>query len=142
MFPHPTVVNPNTSRLTMNIVKFFEFDQVQIRTVTIGFDLWFVAQDICRILTIVNIGQALSRLDDDEKSYLEGDTLICLTDDPDVTRLSAVNESGLYSLILSSRKKVAKPFKRWVTHDVLPSIRKTGSYLPESLLRDRGAVSR
>jgi prophage antirepressor-like protein len=112
----------------MNIVKFFEFDQVQIRTVTIGFDLWFVAQDICRILTIVNIGQALSRLDDDEKSYLEGDTLICLTDDPDVTRLSAVNESGLYSLILSSRKKVAKPFKRWVTHDVLPSIRKTGSY--------------
>jgi len=83
---------------------------------------WFVAADVCAALTIGNSRDALDRLDADEKGVGSIDTLGGLQ------QLATVNESGLYSLILGSRKPEAKPFKRWVTSEVLPAIRKTGAY--------------
>lgn len=81
---------------------------------------WFVASDICKVLDVQNATQALYRLDDDERSMFnigrQGEANI-------------VNEYGLYNLILASRKPEAKKFKRWVTHEVLPSIRKNGGYI-------------
>lgn len=80
---------------------------------------WFVAKDVCDCLEIKNTTDTLKRLDDDERSRLnlgrQGEA-------------NVVNEYGLYSLVMSSRKPEAKEFKRWVTHEVLPSIRKYGSY--------------
>ena len=105
----------------MNELQIFNNEDFgEIRTVTIDNDPWFVASDICKALDISNTTQAMQRLDDDEKSMLNiglsGGATNC------------VNEYGLYSLVLASRKKEAKDFKRWITHEVLPSIRKTGSY--------------
>lgn len=92
----------------------------QVRTLTIDNEPWFVAIDVCNILDIKNTTQALSRLDEDERTMLnigrQGNANI-------------VNEYGLYTLILASRKKEAKQFKRWITHEVLPSIRQTGVYI-------------
>lgn len=84
---------------------------------------YWIAKDICNVLGINNHRQALSRLDEDERGgVILNDTL------GGKQEMSLVNESGMYSLIFSSRKEEAKPFKRWVTHEVLPTIRKTGSY--------------
>ena len=87
---------------------------------------WFVAADVCRALEISNPSMALSRLDEDEKSTLS------LTEGTSPNggnpNVNVVNESGLYSLVLGSRKPEAKQFKRWITHDVIPAIRKTGAY--------------
>lgn len=92
---------------------------------------WFVAKDVCDCLEHTNPTMALQRLDDDERAKLnlgrQGEA-------------NVVNEYGLYSLVLSSRKPEAKEFKRWITHEVLPALRRTGSYslnipqtLPEAL---------
>ena len=91
----------------------------EIRALKQGNEVWFVAADICKALDIGNTSQAMARLDDDEKTTLISN---------EGRQLNIVSESGLYSLVLSSRKKEAKTFKRWVTHEVLPSIRKTGGY--------------
>lgn len=95
---------------------------------------WFVAKDVCECLEINNSRQALSRLDADEKAD------VILNDGSQNRNMNTVNEYGLYSLVLSSRKPEAKEFKRWITHDVLPTLRRTGSYslnipktLPEAL---------
>lgn len=84
---------------------------------------WFVAKDVCDCLEINNSRQTLSRLDDDEKN-----TVILNDGTAGNPEKSIVNEYGLYSLVLSSRKPEAKEFKRWITHDVLPSLRKYGTY--------------
>lgn len=93
----------------------------EIRTVTKDNEPWFVASDICKALDLSNATMAMERLDEDEKSKfnlgLSGGATNC------------VNEYGLYSLVLASRKKEAKEFKRWITHEVLPSIRKNGGYI-------------
>lgn len=88
------------------------------------------AADVCRALDVVNSRDAVARLDTDEKNT------VVLTDGIGNPNKSVVNEYGLYTLVLSSRKPEAKTFKRWVTHDVLPSIRKTGQYsnLPQDYL--------
>lgn len=83
---------------------------------------WFVAKDVCECLEISNSRQALSRLDTDEK------TDVILNDGSQNRKMNTVNEYGLYSLVLSSRKPEAKEFKRWITHEVLPSLRKYGTY--------------
>nr|UVX65825.1 MAG: antirepressor protein KilAC domain [Bacteriophage sp.] len=102
----------------------FNFDSASLRTLTDeNGDPWFVAKDVCNILGLNNVGQALTRLDDDEKSS------ITLNDGtPGTPNKAIVSESGLYSLILASRKPEAHEFKRWITHEVLPSIRKHGIY--------------
>ena len=90
-----------------------------VRVIEQGGEPWFVAKDVCDCLEIKNTTDALKRLDDDERARFnlgrQGETNI-------------VNEYGLYSLVLSSRKPEAKEFKRWITHEVVPSIRKYGSF--------------
>ncbi|WP_439818401.1 BRO family protein [Weissella paramesenteroides] len=102
-----------------NNVKVFDFKQSNIRTIEIEDEVWFVATDVANTLNLSNTTMALNRLDDDERSKFnlgrQGEVNI-------------ISEAGLYSFIGSSRKKEAKKFMRWVNHEVLPSIRKTGSY--------------
>lgn len=94
-----------------------------IRTLNIDGEPWFVASDVCKALGIVNSRDAVARLDEDEKGVALTDTL------GGVQNLTTVNEPGLYALVLSSRKPEAKAFKRWITHEVIPSIRKHGGYI-------------
>lgn len=106
----------------MNNLKIFENEEFgKIRTLEINNEPWFVASDICKSLDLINPTMAISRLDEDEKTKLNlglsGGATNC------------VNEYGLYNLIIASRKKEAKAFKRWITHDVIPAIRKTGGYV-------------
>lgn len=109
-------------------IQTFNFNNATLRTLTDeNGEPWFVAKDACDVLELNNVGQALTRLDDDEKSS------ITLNDGtPGTPNKAIVSESGLYSLILASRKPEAHEFKRWITHEVLPSIRKTGGYIPTS----------
>lgn len=104
-----------------NEIQKFDFKGAPLRTLTDkAGEPWFVAKDVCDILEISNPSDALKRLDDDERSRFnlgrQGETNI-------------VNEAGLYVLVLGSRKPEAHEFKRWVTHEVLPSIRKHGGYM-------------
>ena len=94
-----------------------------IRTLSIDGEPWFVASDVCKALGIANNRDAVARLDEDEKGVALTDTL------GGVQNLTTVNEPGLYALVLSSRKPEAKAFKRWITHEVIPSIRKHGGYV-------------
>ncbi len=105
----------------------FNYEINQIRTVEINGEIWFVAVDICKVLEINNVTDALSRLDEDEKN-----TLVLNEGIRGNPNLNIISESGFYSLVLSSRKAEAKAFKKWVTSEVLPSIRKTGSYGKET----------
>ena len=90
-----------------------------VRTIFANNEVWFCAKDVCGILEIKNVTQAVQRLDEDERSMFnigrQGNT-------------NFVNESGLYTLILRSDKKEAKPFRKWITSEVIPAIRKTGKY--------------
>lgn len=107
----------------MNDVKIFESPEFgQVRTTVIGGEPWFVAADVCRALDLGNPTRALDRLDDDER------TLISIKGASNGKPVNGVNEPGLYSLVLGSRKPEAKAFKRWITHEVIPAIRKTGGY--------------
>jgi anti-repressor protein len=106
-----------------NQLQIFNYQSKQVRTVTKDGEPWFVAKDICDILELGNSRMALERLDNDEKG-------VSLIDTPGGTQsMQVVNEPGLYVLILGSRKKEAKQFKRWITHEVIPSIRKNGGYI-------------
>ncbi len=111
----------------MNGLKIFESEAFgKIRVLEKDGEPWFVAADVCRALEIGNPTDTIKRLDEDEKARLNlglsgGDTNI-------------VNEPGLYALVLGSRKPEAKAFKRWITHEVIPSIRRHGAYMtPETL---------
>lgn len=111
----------------MSDLAIFDYQGAEVRTVTIDGEPWFVASDVCSVLDIGNPSHAVTRLDDDEV------TLISNEGRP----TNVVSEAGLFSLILGSRKPEARAFKRWITHDVLPSIRRTGAYAvetPEQLL--------
>lgn len=108
----------------------FHYNGARLRTIVKDGEPWFVARDVCDILEIANGRDALNRIDEDEKG-------VVLTDTPGGTQqVAAVNEPGLYSLVLGSRKQEAKQFKRWVTHEVLPAIRKTGMYVAPTSLED------
>ncbi len=102
----------------------FSFEGRAVRTAVKGGQTWFVAADVCAVLEHVNSRDAISRLDDDEKGVAIIDTL------GGAQEMNIVNESGVYNLIFASRKPQAKAFRRWVTDEVLPSIRKTGRYQP------------
>jgi len=103
------------------------YEKLPIRVTTDDDEsVWFAGIDICKILGYVEARQTIERLDDDEKK-LDG-----ITDSSGQKRKTwMVNEFGLYSLILTSTKPEAKTFKRWITHEVLPSIRKAGKYSTE-----------
>lgn len=105
-------------------LKVFEYeDQRPFRIIDRDGEPWFVLADVCRELDIANPRDAASRLDDDEKDGVGITDTIGRTQ-----RQTIINESGLYSLILRSSKPAARRFKKWVTGEVLPSIRKTGGY--------------
>ena len=92
---------------------------------------WFAAKDVCELLGLDNSRQAVSRLDDDEKGVINSDTL------GGKQELTFVNESGMYALIFQSRKPQARAFRKWVTGEVLPSLRKYGYYVaPGAQLTD------
>lgn len=97
----------------------------KVRTLNLNGEPWFVAADVCSVLDLSNPTIAVSRLDEDERAKFnlgrQGDATI-------------VNEPGLYTLVLGSRKPEAKAFKRWITHEVIPAIRKYGGYMTKSLL--------
>lgn len=110
----------------------FSFPAYQLRTVMRDSEPWFVAADVCAALQIANPSDALKRLDADERTL---DSIEGIRGGPGNPNVHLVNESGLYSLILGSRKPEAKRFKKWVTAEVLPAIRRTGRYegpAPES----------
>ena len=141
------------------VPRIFEHEQFgQVRFIEIDDEPWFVAVDLCRVLDIQNVRQNLAKLDEDEKMSVvlrdkhstNGVTnSVCLTDgitgatfsNPcplsknDIqggwveNRVNVVNEPGLYHLIFMSRKPEAKKFRRWVFHEVLPSIRRYGHYI-------------
>lgn len=104
----------------MNAIQIFEHEAFgQIRVIDRDGEPWFVGADVCKALEHSNVSVALDRLDEDERSKFnlgrQGDTW-------------CVNEPGLYTLVLGSRKPEAKAFKRWITHEVLPAIRQNGYY--------------
>lgn len=108
----------------MDNVTIFRKDEFgAVRAVTLKGEPWFVAADVCRALGLGNSSMAISKLDEDER------TLISIEGASNGLPVNAVNEPGLYSLVLGSRKPEAKAFKRWITHEVIPAIRKTGGYI-------------
>lgn len=106
----------------------FAFNDTEVRSITEENEIWFALVDVCKILELSNSRRVAQRLDDDErrnfKLHRQGDTCF-------------VNEPGLYHVILTSKSEKAVPFRRWVTHEVLPSIRKQGFY---SLLPDQELI--
>jgi prophage antirepressor-like protein len=122
--------------MIMNL-QIFENDVFgKIRTVQQENEILFVATDICKALDLQNVSKSVQRLDDDEKGIISSYTL------GGNQNLLAVNEFGLYNLVLSSRKPQAKAFKRWVTHDVIPAIRKNGSYSVNQDMRSKEVEAR
>lgn len=100
-----------------------------VRTVLIGDTPWFVANDVFRILAVSNTKDALRTLDEDEKSGVD-----IIDPHGRIQCTNCISESGLYSIVLRSRKPEAQAFRRWITHEVLPTIRKHGMYISDPLL--------
>ena len=102
-----------------NTLQVFNYKEHQVRTVEVNGEVWFVAKDVCDILEIQNVTQAVQNLDEDERSmhYIgrQGEANI-------------ISEAGLYKLVFNSRKPEAKEFTRWVTHEVLPTLHRTGTF--------------
>lgn len=128
----------------MNEIKIFTNEEFgTVRTVELNGDVWFVAADICDVFNAANRNRLMQRLDEDEKGYTQMDT------PGGKQQLAVVNESGLYSLLfamqpqktrgvnpeeIEARLEKLSIFKRWVTHEVLPSIRRHGAYMTDNLL--------
>lgn len=115
----------------MNALKVLNYESTDVRMVEVDGEPWFVAADVCDVLGLSNASMVIGRLDEDERAKFnlgrQGETNI-------------VNEYGLYNLILASRKPGAKQFKRWITHEVIPSIRKTGSYRVDNSKKYRASA--
>ncbi len=112
----------------MNELQIFNYNGNEVRTVQIDGEPWWVLKDVCGVLGISKYRDVAARLDEDEREPVKVDTL------GGEQEMICVNESGLYNVILRSDKPEAKPFRKWVTAEVLPSIRKHGAYLtPETL---------
>lgn len=111
------------------LLKIFEYENLELRTITEGETVWVALSDVCKILDISNSGMVAKTIDEDDKCKFN---LHLSGKDP-----WFVNEAGLYSVILTSRSKKARYFRRWVTHDVLPTLRKQGYY---SLMTDEELI--
>ena len=107
----------------MNEIQIFNYQSNEVRTVEMNGEPWFVLKDVCNILGVVNDRNVAARLDEDEKGVCQMDTL------GGTQNVTVVSESGLYHVILRSEKPEAAPFRKWVTSEVLPSIRKNGGYI-------------
>lgn len=119
----------------MNDILVFHYKSSEVRTVELNGEPWFALKDVCAVLGISNHKMTAQRLDEDEVSLTD------LTDSMGRQQeTTVINESGLYNVILRSDKPEAKPFRKWVTSEVLPSIRKTGSYTMPKLSKEMQAV--
>lgn len=109
----------------MNNIQIFKYENNDVRTVEINGEPWFVLKDVCGVLAmdVSKIKQVSDRLDADEKGRYSVPT------HGGAQETWVINESGLYNVILRSDKPAAKPFRKWVTSEVLPSIRKNGGYI-------------
>lgn len=108
----------------MNKVTIFKYEENKlVRTLNQNGEPWFVLRDVCEVLGLGNSRMVADRLDEDEKGVSQIDTL------GGVQNATIISESGLYNVILRSDKPEAKPFRKWVTAVVLPSIRKNGGYI-------------
>ena len=118
-----------------NMITVFENEEFgTVRTATINGEPWFVANDVFRVLSVMNTKDALHTLDEDEKSGVD-----IIDPHGRIQRTNCISESGLYSIVLRSRKPEAKAFRRWITHEVIPAIRKHGMYATTPMLRKCGA---
>ena len=114
----------------MNQLQNFNFNNLQVRTVLIGNEPWFVAKDVSDILEYSDTQAMTRRLDtEDIKSYTDKSS-------GQGRQVKIINESELYEAIIGSKKKDARKFKRWITHEVLPTIRKHGAYMTDSKAQD------
>lgn len=113
----------------MTDIQIFNYQNNEVRTVEMNGEPWFVLKDVCEVLGISHITDTAKRMDEDEVGQTE------VTDSMGRKQSTyIINESGLYNVILRSDKPEAKPFRKWVTSEVLPSIRKHGAYMtPETL---------
>lgn len=112
----------------MNNLQVFNYNGNEVRTIQKDGETWWVLKDVCGILGISKYRDTASRLDEDERGSVRVDT------PGGEQEMTVINESGLYNVILRSDKPEAKPFRKWVTSEVLPSIRKHGAYMtPETL---------
>lgn len=108
----------------MNDIQIFRYEDNDVRTMEINGEPWFVLKDVCAVLGISHITDTAKRMDEDEVGQTE------VTDSMGRKQSTyVINESGLYNVILRSDKPEAKPFRKWVTSEVLPSIRKNGGYI-------------
>lgn len=111
----------------MNDLTIWNYNNSEVRTLTLNNEPWWVLADVCKVLELSNPTMAAKKLDEDERSKFDlgrqGEAVI-------------INESGLYNVILRSDKPQAKPFRKWVTSEVLPAIRKTGMYATDELLNN------
>lgn len=108
-------------------MRSFLYNEIPVRTVMLDDEPWWVLADVCRVLELSNPSKVAGRLDDDERQSLKFSPNSELGLNHNTTTI--INESGLYKVILRSDKPEAKKFTRWVTHEVLPSIRKNGGYI-------------
>lgn len=112
----------------MNDLQIFKYQDSEVRTVEMNGEPWFVLKDVCGVLGLGTVSKVTDRLDADEKGMNQIHTPGGMQD------VTVINESGLYNVILRSDKPEAKPFRKWVTAEVLPTIRKHGAYMtPETL---------
>lgn len=107
----------------MNNIQIFKYENNDVRTVEMNSEPWFVLKDVCAVLGLTDTGRTAERLDADEL------TRTTLVSGGQNREMYIINESGLYNVILRSDKPEAKPFRKWVTSEVLPSIRKNGGYI-------------
>lgn len=114
----------------MNNLTTWNYNSSEVRTIEKGGEPWWVLSDVCKVLEITNSRNTAARLDEDEKDVTLVDTL------GGNQNMTIINESGLYSVILRSDKPQAKPFRKWVTSEVLPSIRRHGMYATDELLNN------
>ena len=113
------------------LTNIFNYEERQLRTVIKDNEVWFVAKDVCDILELTNSREAISNLEKDDVSTTDIIDSLGRSQNTNI-----INETGLYQLIFQSRKLEARSFQRWVTHDVLPSIRKHGIYATASKITE------
>lgn len=114
----------------MNNLQVFSYEGKEVRTIQESGEPWWVLKDVCEVLELSNSRMVAERLDEDDKGVSIVDTL------GGKQELTVISESGLYNVILLSRKPEARRFKRWVTHEILPSIRKHGAYVTSDKLEE------
>lgn len=125
-----SIVSSNSQELpnASSALKLFENPQFRVRVIMRCAEPWFVAKDACDCLTLTDTNKACQNLDEDEKQVVTRDFDSELFSESKAQAMTLISESGLYTLIMRSNKPEAKVFRKWVTSEVLPTIRKTGSY--------------